>query len=90
MREYLLHGSSIPQIDKSKPGEQSDWNGQPIKAVFATSDPIWPIFFATLKTESLGGTIRNGGFLIDANGCHKRYCFFSVHEASQLDKLWAQ
>jgi len=89
-QEYLLHGSSVAQIDQLKPGPQSDWNGKPIRAVFATSDPIWPIFFATLKTESLGGSIRNGGFLVDVNGFHRRYCFFSVHEASQLNQLWAQ
>lgn len=88
--KYLLHGSSRARIDQLKPGPQSDWSGKPIKAVFATSDPIWSIFFATLNTKSLGGSIRNGGFLVEASNELKRYYFFSVHAASELAKLWTQ
>jgi hypothetical protein len=42
----LLHGSNDDKIEVFEPREQTTYRGQLTNAVFATPDPIWPIFFA--------------------------------------------
>jgi hypothetical protein len=67
--EVLLHGTAA-DVDLFQPQPQTDFDGNPKFGVFATDDPVWPIFFA----------IANARHLV--NGCfhlrgERRY-FFSV------------
>lgn len=75
--EVLFHGSSRARVGELLPGPQTRWDQVPIKAMFATSDPIWPIFFATMNWDVLTGSVRNGGFLVDRQGA-ERFYFFSA------------
>jgi hypothetical protein len=49
--DFLLHGSGDPGITEFEPRESTLWNGTPTKAVFATSDPIWPMFFSVINRD---------------------------------------
>ncbi len=82
-RGVLLHGSNEPHSEL-KPRPQTDWSGKPVEAVFATADPIWAIFFATLDRGKCVGSIRNGGFLVESpGGALERFYFFSVDETNR-------
>jgi hypothetical protein len=58
--QYVFHGSNNRIIDKFEPREQTLYNSKLTKAVFATTDPIWAIFFAIFNRSSLIGSFRNG------------------------------
>src|SRR5690625_5835926 len=74
---FLLHGSGV-SLTELEPRPQDDWTGRPVEAVFATSDPIWAIFFATIDRKA-SGNIRNGGLRIRTpDAGDERYYFFSV------------
>ena len=47
-RRYLVHGTAAPDLDEVKPMPATDYEARTLEAVFATSDGIWPLFFATL------------------------------------------
>lgn len=64
--EVLLHGSADPGITEFEPRQSTLWNGTPTTAVFATSDPIWPVFFAVINRDrvtSLRNLCLNGRYL---------------------------
>ena len=74
---FLLHGSGA-SLSELEPRPQDDWTGRPVEAVFATSDPIWAMFFAAIDRKS-SGNIRNGGLRIRSpDAGDERYYFFSV------------
>jgi hypothetical protein len=50
---YLLHGSNEREIDQFRTRATRDAHGQPIDAVFATDDAIWPVYFAVVRREGL-------------------------------------
>ena len=54
----LLHGSAA-DIEVFEPREQTDWDGKSTRAVFATSDGIWPIYFAIADRRRVA-SLRNG------------------------------
>jgi hypothetical protein len=45
----LLHGTGDPTIESFVPQRQTDYDNEWTNAVFATDDPIWPIFFAVVN-----------------------------------------
>ncbi len=54
----LLHGSNDPAIGVFEPREKPDFLERPVRAVFATSDGVWPIFFA-ITDRSVVVEMRN-------------------------------
>lgn len=63
-RPVLLHGTADPAIEYFEPRRQTDYDNEWTNAVFATDDPIWPIFFATVNRPVARSLI---------NGCSRRY-----------------
>ena len=47
----LFHGSNARTIDVFEPREQLTAHDRPVRAVFATPDPLWAMFFAVTDTE---------------------------------------
>lgn len=78
----LLHGSAA-EIEVFEPREQTDWDGRPTRAVFATSDGIWPIFFAIADRRAVA-SLRNG-CLPTRHG--SRY-WFSVEPKAGAAEVW--
>ena len=55
----VVHGSNHPSINLFEPKNSSLFNGKPIKAVFASSDGVWSLFFAVQNRRDYVGSIRN-------------------------------
>jgi len=83
---YLFHGSNNPNIECFEPREQTLYNGELAKAVFASSDPIWPMFFAILDRSKLTGSFRNGCII----GRRTKYHFYSINEPTMKNKPWTE
>ena len=49
--EVLFHGSNALAIEVFEPREQLTAHDRPVRAVFATPDPLWAMFFAVTDTE---------------------------------------
>jgi hypothetical protein len=50
-RGYVLHGSNEPGVEEFRTRPQRDAHGEPIEALFATDDAIWPLYFAVVRRE---------------------------------------
>jgi hypothetical protein len=73
-----------------EPQAQIDWNGNPLQAVFATRDAIWPLYFALLDRQSLRGSLRNGCFLVERSPLQiERFYFFSVNRENLNSNIWS-
>jgi hypothetical protein len=48
---FLLHGTNDGGIEVFEPRRQGDAFDRPVTAVFASSDPIWPMWFALLNRQ---------------------------------------
>lgn len=80
-RGYLLHGSSNTTLERLRPQPQSDWAGRSVNAVFASSDSIWPLFFACIPQTGWPGSLRNACLIVDTPaGQSERFYFFSINE----------
>jgi hypothetical protein len=77
----LLHGTRDQGIEIFRPRPQTDFDGTRVEAVFATSDGIWPLFFAVVDRRRIGAT-RN--VCLHARGAS--YYYFSV-DADPAD-MW--
>jgi len=82
---YVLHGSNEHAIDEFRTRQTFDAHGQPIDAVFATDDSIWPLYFAVVRREGL-----DYGYI---NWClhvrqESRY-LFSIGRNPRSDEAWA-
>ncbi|MGO4542265.1 hypothetical protein [Paenibacillus sp. 2TAB19] len=83
---YVFHGSNNHNIECFEPREQTLYNGKMTKAVFASSDPIWSIFFAIFNRSRLIGSFRNGCIV----GRSKKYHFYSINESTMKNKPWTE
>jgi hypothetical protein len=63
-RQVLLHGTGDGTIEQFEPQRQTDFDNEWTYAVFATDDPIWPLFFAVVNRPVVRSLI---------NGCSRRY-----------------
>lgn len=86
-RGYLLHGSGSPQLEQITPTHATDHGARSIDATFATSDGIWPLFFATLDRER-AGSIWNGCFHVRRGGLLRRYYFFFTEADPHDERIW--
>ena len=50
----LARGTNAPGVDVFEPQEAVDYFGNPVKAVFAAEDGLWPMFFAIINGENPG------------------------------------
>jgi hypothetical protein len=73
----LLHGSNSRTIERFEPRDQTSYHGVPVRAVFATPDPVWPLFFAVTDTGRAGSR-WNMCLLPRRSGARPPRYFFSV------------
>jgi len=89
-RGYLIQGAKTLRSDSLKPLPQTDWRDLPMNAVIASSDGIWPLFFALLNRSALRGSLREACFVVEVSPEQvERYYFFSVNQASLKPELWS-
>ncbi|CAM5194571.1 hypothetical protein UACE39S_03786 [Ureibacillus acetophenoni] len=84
-KPVIFHGSNHLSIDSFEPREQTLYNGKLANAIFATKDPIWPVFFAILDKKKIVGNFRNGS--LTANG-QKSYHFYSLTKQTKSNEPW--
>jgi hypothetical protein len=90
-REYAFHGTGDPNVESFEPREPIDFapfGNQ--KAVFATTDPIWAMFFAVVDRVRYRLTLANGCILLlDADGRPgPPHYFFSITGAALRERPW--
>lgn len=82
-REVLLHGTGDPSIERFEPRRQTDYDNEWTEAVFATDDPIWPIFFAVVNRQVARSLV---------NGCSRRWgdshYYFSIGTDPKRSDAW--
>lgn len=82
--EVVFHGSNHTTIDLFEPREQTLINGKMTKAVFATEDPTWSIFYAIFDRSKLVGSFRNGCVVYK----DKKHHFYSLNESTMRRRPW--
>ena len=90
-REIAFHGTGDPNIESFEPREPIDF--APFghqKAVFATSDPIWAMFYAIVDRGRHQLTLNNGCILLmDAEGCPGLpHYYFSITRSALHRRPW--
>jgi hypothetical protein len=90
-RRIAFHGTGDPNIESFEPREPIDFApfGQQ-KAVFATSDPIWAMFYAIVDRDRHRLTLNNGCIvLMDSEGRPGvPYYYFSVTRGALQRRPW--
>lgn len=81
---FIFHGSNNLDIDIFEPREQTLFNGRRTKAVFATSEPIWSMFYAVFDRSKLVGGFRNGCLVYK----NKKYHFYSLNKSTMKNGPW--
>jgi hypothetical protein len=85
-----FHGTGDPHIELFEPREPIDYapfGNQ--KAVFATSDPIWAMFYAIVDRDRYELTLNNGSIeLLDGDDAGARYYYFSVSRGALPRRPW--
>jgi hypothetical protein len=86
-RRIAFHGTSDPGIERFEPREPLDFApfGQQ-KAVFATSDPIWAMFYAIVDRGRHRLTLNNGCVVLEESG--DAYYYFSVSRQALPHRPW--
>jgi len=90
-REIAFHGTGDPNIESFEPREPIDF--APFghqKAVFATSDPIWAMFYAIVDRDLYQLTLNNGCILLmDAEGRPGLpHYYFSITRSALHRRPW--
>jgi hypothetical protein len=83
--EVLLHGSNHRTVERFEPQDQTSYRGVPVRAVFATEDPVWTLFFAVTDTAAVGSR-WNACVRPERTGARRTRYFFSVGAAD--DAFW--
>ena len=86
--EIAFHGTGDPNIESFEPREPIDFApfGQQ-KAVFATSDPIWAMFYAIVDRERNDLTLNNGCILLMEPEGPPHY-YFSITNSALHRRPW--
>ena len=82
-RPVLLHGTGDPTIDSFEPQRQTDYDNEWTNAVFATDDPIWPIFFAVVNRPVARSLVN----ACDRRSGESRY-YFSIGTDPKSPDAW--
>jgi hypothetical protein len=80
-RGFLFHGSIRDDLAVLEPIRQSR-DATPFgdqQAVYASSDPIWAIYFAILRRDNGFVGTRNGSVALVGGAVYPRWYFFSIN-----------
>lgn len=90
-REIAFHGTGDPSIESFEPREPIDFapfGAQ--QAVFATTDPIWAMFYAIVDRHRYRLTLNNGCLLLEDEESRHRppYYYFSITDSALGEQPW--
>lgn len=86
-RAVLFHGSNLRTIQRFEPRPQMTARDRPVRAVFATPDPLWAMFFAVTDTGRAVGR-WNMCLLPEESGLPRPRYFFAVR--GEPKTVWAE
>jgi hypothetical protein len=86
-QDVLFHGSNARDIARFEPRDQLTARDRPVRAVFATPDPIWAMFFAVTDTRRSIGR-WNACLLPQETGLPRSRYFFAVR--GQPADVWTE
>jgi len=90
-REIAFHGTGDPDIGAFEPREPIDFApfGQQ-QAVFATTDPIWSMFYAIVDRDRYRLTLNNGCILVlgGEGRAELPYYYFSITSGALDEQPW--
>jgi hypothetical protein len=91
-KNVVLHGTTNGDIEVFEPRDQTTFYGKHVKAVFATTDAIWPTFYATLDRKK-ATQMRNGCFPVGGNGSRPyreptKFYFFAIPQDALRQHPW--
>lgn len=86
-RRIAFHGTGDPRIERFEPREPVDFApfGRQ-RAVFATSDPVWAMFYAIVGRHRQRLTLNNGCLVLEDTG--DAYYYFSLSRQALGDRPW--
>ena len=86
-RRIAFHGTGDPHIERFEPREPVDFApfGRQ-RAVFATSDPIWAMFYAIVDRRRHRLTLNNGCLVLEDTG--QAHYYFSVSRQALGRRPW--
>jgi hypothetical protein len=85
---YLVHGSNEGAIDEFRTRQNLDAHQQPIDAVFASDDAIWPLYFAVVNRPVAQSYINWCEHVSSRRlGSHSRY-LFSIGSDPRDERSW--
>jgi hypothetical protein len=83
----LLHGSNRCGLRLLEPRRQTTYIGKSVEAVFASSDGIWPFYFAVLNYQNRDlASTRNASLHLRG----QKFYYFSVSQAALGSDLWTE
>ena len=88
-REIAFHGTGDPDIASFEPRQPIDF--APFgdqKAVFATTDPIWAMFYAIVDRDRYPLTLNNGCILVEDGENRPPHYYFSISEGALPEQPW--
>jgi hypothetical protein len=86
-RRIAFHGTGDPRIERFEPREPVDFapfGSQ--RAVFATTDPLWAMFYAVVDRDRHALTLNNACVVLEDAG--KAYYYFSISRDALPRRPW--
>jgi hypothetical protein len=77
----------LPDLEEVTPMVATDYDARRLEAVFATSDGIWPLFFATLD-RGRAGSLWNGCYQVRRGSVLHRHYFFFTQADPRDETIW--
>jgi hypothetical protein len=87
-KDVLLHGSGradLVEFEPRRPADTSEFGGQ--RAVFASSDGIWALFFA-VEDRRVATSLVNASVVAGVNGVETSLYYFSVNQEALVANAW--
>ncbi|MGE5597659.1 MAG: hypothetical protein ACM3S1_16670 [Hyphomicrobiales bacterium] len=89
--DLLFRGMPGPPLEVLAPTENTDARQRRVRAVFASADPAWPLFFGTLQVRDAQApvSLRNAAFAVGHGPRTRRYYYFSLNREFAATNPWA-
>lgn len=87
--EFLFHGTNSSEIEELEPRQANcrAKNFGNLKAVYATSDSVLPIFHSVFKRSGFEGSSSSGVTFSERNGGYAKYVF-KINGVNSTGEFW--
>lgn len=82
--EFIFHGSNNKTLEILEPRKQTLFNSQPTEAVFASTEPMWSVFYAVFDRSKAVGSFRNGCLVYK----NRKYHYYALNKSIADQRPW--